>query len=70
MRDGFGRKLTDEEAARITGKPAKTDATGHQAKPHVRPHKAGVADPAAPSDVGKAASGNGPGRDREIIDEP
>lgn len=72
MRDGFGRKLSDEEAAKITGKPAQTEATGHHAKPHVRSLKEGSAsaDPVAPSDAGNAKPGSGLGREREIIDEP
>lgn len=74
MRDGFGRKLSDEETAKITGRRPSADATGHHARPHVRSHKEGVAgiDPLAPpgSSAANVMAGNGPGRDREVIDEP
>lgn len=72
MRDGFGRKLSEEEVAKITGKPARTDAQDRAAKPAARPDKAGPvsARPAALRGGSDASQGNGQGPGREIIDEP
>lgn len=72
MKDGYGRKLSDEEVAKITGKPAQTDTQGQGAKPEAKPSKRGLAsaNPVTLSGNGDVTPGNGPGRDREIIDEP
>lgn len=71
MKDGYGRKLSEEEVAKITGKPAQTDAQQH-ARPHVQSGRDGLAsgNPILPSGDGDATLENGPGREREIIDEP
>lgn len=72
MRDGYGRKLSEEEAAKITRKPAQEDARGQYAKSKAKPNKGGLvsANPVVLSGDGDATPGNDHGRDREIIDEP
>lgn len=72
MKDGYGHKLSEEEVAKITGKPVQTDAEGQSAKPHVQPSKDDLAnaDPDMLSGGGNSTSGNGDGRALEIIDEP
>lgn len=72
MKDGYGQKLSDEETAKITGKPAQADVEDRHARPHVRPdNDAGesISNRAPPRDAG-AAPIKAPHRDSETIDEP